>query len=103
MKTFKLTESHIKLLQRANISDSGMEWGSPAIDGKRPFGNGDLYGDIADILGLPYDEDNESLRDYLDSVYRQLGTALEIVLHNQTFTPATYEEVSYGKWELSND
>ena len=98
MRAFKLTEAHIKLLQRANISNSGMEWGSPAIDGKRPFGNGDLHRDIANILGLPYDEDNESLRDYLMSVYKELGVALEIVLHNQTFTPGLYEEVDYGEW-----
>lgn len=96
MATFKLTEAHIKLLQRANISNSCIEWGSPAIDGKRPFGNGDLHRDIADILGLPYDDDNESLRDYLWSVYEQLQTALEIVLHNQTFTPGTFESEGYG-------
>lgn len=99
MSKFKLTEAHIKLLQRANISNSGMEWGSPAIDGKRPFGNGDLYGDMAEIIGLPYDEENESLRDYLSTVYRQLETALEIVLHNLTFETGEYEEVGYGKWE----
>ena len=99
MKTFNLTEAHLKLLKRANISDSGVEWGSPAIDGKRPFGNGNLYRDIAEILGMPYDEENEALRDYLDTVYRQLGDALEIVLHNQTFEVGNYEEVDYGEWE----
>ena len=100
-KTFNLTEAHIKLLKQANISNSGVEWGSPAIDGKRPFGNGDVHRDIAEILGLPYDEENESLRDYLWSVYQQLETALEVVLNAQTFTPGRYESVNYGEWVKS--
>lgn len=99
MKTFNLTDAHLKLLKRANISETGIEWGSVGIDGKRPFGNGDLYRDIAEILGMPYDEGNESLRDYLISVYRQLGDALEIVLHNQKFETGTYKEINYGEWE----
>jgi hypothetical protein len=95
MKNFKLTEAHLKLLQRAYISESDIEWGSPMIDGKRPFGNGDLHQDVADILGLPYDDENESLRDYIDSVYAQLGTALQIVLRTQSFIPGDYESDDY--------
>ncbi len=36
MKTFRLTESHLKLLRRANVSWCGDEHGAPQIDPKRP-------------------------------------------------------------------
>lgn len=99
---FKLTEAHIKLLSNANVGWNNIEWGAPGIDGKRPFGNGDVYADMANILGFPEsgDEDEpypESLRDYLDTIYKQLETALGIVLAAQTFEPGTYEADDYSR------
>lgn len=105
MSTFKLTEAHIKLLSNANIGWADIEWGAPCIDGKRPFGNGDVHGDIARILGFPESDDEdepypESLIDYFNTVYKQLETALQVVLSVQTFEPGVYEAENYSnKWK----
>lgn len=107
MKKFKLTESHIKLLKSANVSWSSCEWGSPMIDCKRPFGKGDVYSDMANILGFPEsgDEDEpypESLVDYMSAVYKQLETALAVVLATGSFVPGVYEASDYrNDWKAA--
>ena len=50
-KLFELTEEHIKLLRQMCVSWDDCEFGAPAIDCKRPYGNSDVYSDIAKILG----------------------------------------------------
>jgi hypothetical protein len=48
---FTVTEDHLKLLRRAYIGWDDCEFGAPGIDPKRPYGNSDVIGDIAEILG----------------------------------------------------
>ncbi len=101
MSKFKLTESHIKLLKNANVGWVDCEFGAPSIDCKRPFGNGNVYGDIANILGFPEGDDEDkpypdSLIEYMGMVYKQLETALSVVLTSQTFEPGEYVSDNYG-------
>ena len=49
-KTLIVKESHLKLLKELNISWDGCEFGGPCVDPKRPFGNSDVYKDMAEIL-----------------------------------------------------
>lgn len=49
--SLKITNEHLKLLERANWEFNDCEYGAPAIDYKRPYGNGDVEDDIATILG----------------------------------------------------
>ena len=49
--TFILTRDHIMLLDRGYVSWNSCEAGAPGIDCKRPYGNGDVPRDIAEILG----------------------------------------------------
>ena len=52
VKDFTVTDEHLRLLRRAYVSWEDAEFGAPSIDPKRPYGNSNVYGDIAEILGL---------------------------------------------------
>ena len=55
----KPTEEHIKLLKRMTFEDlDGGECVFIGVNGKRPFGNSDIYNDVAEILEweLPNDD-----------------------------------------------
>ncbi len=55
---FEITDDHRKLAARINIVwFPEMEWGAVEFgDAKRPFGNGDMPRDVAEILGWPVPE-----------------------------------------------
>jgi hypothetical protein len=101
-KHFKLTEEHIKLLQRAYVYQEQCEWGLICVDGKRPFGNGDIAEDMAEILGLELFEDawgekhfNKEQHALLLRLFSELGTALQVVLRTLSFEPGEYEADRY--------
>lgn len=105
MKQFTLTQAHVQLLRNANVSFwDGPEWGAPAIDFKRPFGNGDLVGDMAELLAIhPVATDDEETHwppgtgDAMLRLYKELGTALQVVLAAGTFEPGDYEADDYNR------
>jgi len=89
LERFTLTEDHVKLLRRANVKYSGhCEWGYVGLDCKRPFGNGDLVGDMAKILGIepvPTDDGEEhwppGTHDRMVKLFEEeLPVALAVVL-----------------------
>lgn len=87
MAIFRLTENHIKLLQKLNIG-SAVVYDSivvPKIDSKRPFGNSVIETDVADIL--EWEKEN---RTPIEQILAELPIALEIVLQRQTFEPGLY-------------
>lgn len=93
MKTFKVSDVHLKLLNNANVGWVDCEFGAPAIDCKRPFGNGDVHGDMAKILGFPEEDDNgfpEPMIDYFNKLYKDLETVLQIVLTTGSFESGEY-------------
>jgi hypothetical protein len=99
---FTLTAEHVKLLRQANVSWHWTEWGAPCIDGKRPFGNGDLVRDMAEILEVPtiaVAGDPKAIleTDYarLHDLYPELCTALQIILSAGTFEPGEFEADYY--------
>jgi len=47
----EITNDHLKLLEKAYWKYEDCEYGAPAIDCKRPYGNSDVEEDIAEILG----------------------------------------------------
>lgn len=104
MQRFILTEEHIKLLRRAYVSWDDCEFGAPSIDPKRPYGNGDVVRDIAEILGekaKTCPRCGESLEAIDDERYRKLHTetqsALQIVLATGAFEPGAYEAEDYTR------
>lgn len=46
----KPTQDHLTLLARASWRESGVEFGAPEIDSKRPYGNSDVEGDLEELL-----------------------------------------------------
>lgn len=103
MKRFTVKEEHLKLLRRAYVSWEDCEFGAPAIDCKRPYGNSDVYGDIAEILGVqPTGDEDERYTNKQASAMRQLHeetlTVLQIALSTGSFEAGTYEEFRYGQW-----
>lgn len=90
-ETFEVTAEHIRLLRSAYVEWQDCETGAPAIDPKRPYGNSDVAGDVNDILGAKYSED--------DALAVHLGTqtALQIILSTGMFRPGKYRQKDFGE------
>jgi len=110
---FQLTEEHVKLMRRFNIRwDDGYD-GAPAVDCKRPFGNGDWENDVAEILGIePIEHDDmedtiiypKGTSERIQKLYREMDKALAVVLSSASFTPGAYVAEEYrDNWEYFGD
>jgi len=111
IREFTVTHEHLRLLRRAHVSwGEGEFLGAPSINSKRPYGNSNVYADIADILGVPYGEwDDEALNPLPDAAWRfarlhaETGIALQIALATGEFRTGRYvrdDERGYalGRW-----
>lgn len=106
---FTVTDEHIKLLRRAYVSWDDCEFGAPAIDCKRPYGNSDVVSDIAEILGIIddecRDEESEILPDAevaLTRLHGETAIALQIALATGVFRAGRYVCDKYGaNWHLA--
>jgi len=49
-RQFTVTDEHLRLLRRACVWWDELEFGAPGIDPKRPYGNSNVFADIAEIL-----------------------------------------------------
>lgn len=68
-------EKHLELLADAffdNLRISKSEYGGIGLDGKRPFGNSDVEGDILEIIGICPDDDDDDNRVYASELYSDL-------------------------------
>jgi hypothetical protein len=102
---FEVTENHIKLLKSAYTSWESCEFGAPSIDYKRPYGNSDVYSDIAEILGIMRDDPEDGWTDeqinLMDKVHSETETALQIFLVTGFMKDGMYEAEKYHKnWQL---
>lgn len=101
--TFEVTAEHVKLLRAANVSWDRCEFGAPAIDCKRPYGNSNAFGDIAEILGIEPDGNEEfSLEQeiYMDRVHKGTKTALQIFLATGEMRAGHYVAPKYSnEWK----
>jgi hypothetical protein len=108
LEFFVLTPEHIKLLQRLTVywrvNPDG--YGAPTVDVIRPYGNSDIHGDIAELLGLPqpdweagatYSPDQIVL---MDTFHRETEFALQVVLQTGQFQPGLYVRRWYTNWIL---
>lgn len=97
--TFVLRPEHIALLRASYVRWAPEAYeGYAAIDCKRPYGNSDVVGDIAKILGLDAPEDTEDwvLREPLLELHRQTSTALQILLLTGSFEPGVFVSDQWG-------
>ena len=97
MKQLKVTENHIKLLKNLYIDWEDCEFGAPCVNFKRPFGNSDVYGDMANILGIELADEEKNYELYekqiysLGKGYRELQDCLQILVRNLSIEVGTYE------------
>jgi hypothetical protein len=81
IKRFTVTDEHLRLLRRAYISWDETEFGAPGMNPKRPYGNSNVFADIAEILGVPdsewMDADEEPT---LDAEWRFLRLHVETAI-----------------------
>jgi hypothetical protein len=75
---FTVTCEHIALLRRAVVRWDDCEYGAPAIDCKRPYGNSYVEKDVAQILSWPVTDDG--LLRVQEGRARQLHEETEVVL-----------------------
>lgn len=101
---FILTKEHVWLLRHANVRWEDCEYGAPAIDCKRPYGNSDVEGDIYKLLnGERMPEHWESVpketSDYFYKLHKETETALQVVLATGSFEPGEFEAEAYSsRW-----
>lgn len=99
-ETFEVKPEHLELLRRAYVSWDGCEYGAPAIDCKRPYGNSDVEGDIAEMFGWEYDEEeglSEGQSTEARTLHEETKTALQIALATQKFETGVY--LNYEKYD----
>jgi hypothetical protein len=102
-RRFTVTEEHLRLLRRAQVTWTNAEFGAPEIDCKRPYGNSDVYSDIAEILEIPEAEWFEAdIEPFPEAEWRFLrlhvetAVVLQIALATGEFRPGRY--VREGSW-----
>lgn len=82
MKNKKERKEHMFLLASEffeNLERGDCEYGGWGQDDKRPFGNSNVTGDIAKIVGIELDSDSPEYEEkckYLNDLYSDLGDYL---------------------------
>lgn len=105
-KLFELKEDHIKLIRKMCVSWDDCEFGAPSIDCKRPYGNSDVYKDIAKILDIKGAfVDNEEVFSQeqiclMNKLHKETETALQIILKTGEFRPGEYITEYFDNWIL---
>jgi hypothetical protein len=115
VRLFEVQEAHIALLKAAYVGWDDGEFGAPAIDCKRPYGNSSVLKDMREILGWPIDDeegkdgdqtdigwsDDKAIEDDdLEKLHKETKVALQIALSVGYFKPGLYTAKEYSKdWE----
>ena len=107
---FTMTEEHLLLLQHMFLNWNDCEFGAPAVDPKRPYGNSDVIGDIMKILGkddekCPHCGEplNDGMTEALNVLHRGTLTALQAALDTGAFKVGTYMKPDYGRWHYCGE
>ena len=102
---FEIREEHLKLLKRMHVTYWDCEYGSPAIDPKRPYGNSDVEEDIAEILDWSIHENGLvfTQRVKAQKIHKEMKTVLQICLSTLSFKEGIYSttsEYDSTSWKL---
>lgn len=96
--TFRILPEHLTLLRNMYWRWDDTEFGAPAVDSKRPYGNSSVYSDLAEILGVKgedtsngYEELTEEQEAYLWKLHRETETVLEILISSGMMHPGLYQ------------
>lgn len=112
MRELLVTENHLRLLKNLYIGWDDTEFGAPCIDPKRPFGNSNVFSDMAEILGFELADDEKQpdlYRKQCDSLlkgYYELQDCLQILCTNLKLESGKYvleNEYDVKNWRKVND
>lgn len=103
--SFNLTHEHLTLLRNANVAWEDGECGAPAVDTKRPYGNGDVAKDVARLLEWTWDGEDmsDAMVERAERLHSETALALQICLSLGQFKAGRYERAAgYGEreWQL---
>lgn len=99
--TEEITREALILLKNANWEWSSCEAGAPAIDCKHPYGNSNVAGDVAELLGIDWDGEDEAMQDKLISHHAETLAALQEILRTlPTSFGKTYKFTKHGFKEV---
>ncbi len=93
---FIVTEEHLKLLNKLHVYRSRRleyPFSMPEINTSRPFGNRDIYQDMAEILGYPEAVEGKFPKETIEKMkllLQDLVYVLQICLCTQSFEPGEY-------------
>lgn len=96
---FYVTEDKLKLLSKMHIGWNDCEFGAPAVDCKRPYGNSSVYSDIAAILHIEPALDDEFSQEQTDDMYaihQSMQTVLQILAFNRSIEIGAYKAEKYS-------
>lgn len=104
---FEVKPEHILLLKHMYVRWDDCEFGAPAIDSKRPYGNSYVFGDIAEILGIEAEGEDEEFTDEQESCMLALHadtlTVLQIVIDSGVMEPGLYKrDDEFSRWNKSD-
>lgn len=94
----EVTEDHLKLLRRMYFQRSHEELELPVVDDKRPFGDSDYLGSMAEILGDKLTQDHwgdivfstEQVEKY-ERLLDDMTPVVQILAQDLKITPGTYQ------------
>jgi len=99
IKRFEVKEQHLKLISKMWVQyNDYTEFGAPEIDPKRPYGNSDVYDDIAEILNIKKKGDDFTAKQEKEMLQLHMDTAIAIQIFFVTGKMETgiYEKSQYG-------
>jgi hypothetical protein len=106
MQKFEVTHEHIKLFHKFYWDNQLCEYGAPAVDPKRPYGNSSVEDDISRILGMdpelcPHCGEiiNEKVSEYCGLIHRQMKFALQVFSDTLTIEIGDYRKDGFEKWK----
>lgn len=104
-ETFVITRDHLRLVRKMYLDWEDCEFGAPAVDCKRPYGNSSVYYDIAEILDIkPEDGEgdeaafSERQKAEMSELHHGTLNTLQIAIQTGEFREGTYVRERYGEW-----
>lgn len=110
MEVFKIKKTHLKLIRGMCVDFNDCAYfGSPQVNIKRPYGNGDVLKDIGRILEIEpedeYDgekEFSEQQQEHFLKLHRETATAIQIIFYFGEFKKGKFQrENAWSDWEKS--
>lgn len=104
---FEVLPEHIKLLSHMHVhwhspaDEEDEVYGAPAIDPVRPYGDSDIFNDVANILGITPVDGSFPQRHMqrMRLLHRDTALVLQIFLQTKRVRPGTYQrESSNADW-----